>query len=51
VKKASISEWEKFSSFFIEKSEDIRLMAKEIIATGIKAADAVHVSCAHKWKV
>ena len=45
-KKRAIAQWEKLSSFFVEKSEEIRKMAKEIMTTGIKAADAVHVACA-----
>ena len=45
-KKKEIAQWEKLSSFFVEKSEEIRKMAKEIMTTGIKAADAVHVACA-----
>ena len=46
AKKTSISQWENLSSSFVEKSEEIRLLAKEIMATGIKAADAAHVACA-----
>ena len=46
AKKVAISQWENISSFFVEKSEEIRLIAKEILTTGIKAADAVHVACA-----
>jgi len=45
-KKKAIAQWEKLSSSFIEKSEEIRRMAKEIMETGIKAADAIHVACA-----
>jgi predicted nucleic acid-binding protein len=46
AKKRAISQWENISSSFVEKSEDIRLTAKEIMTTGIKAADAAHVACA-----
>jgi len=46
AKKIAISQWEYFSSSFIEKSEEIRLVAKEIMIAGISAADAVHVACA-----
>jgi predicted nucleic acid-binding protein len=45
-RKKAIAQWEKLSSSFIEKSEEIRHIAMEIIATGIKAADAAHVACA-----
>ena len=46
ARKDAISQWENISSFFVEKSEEIRLIAKEILTTGIKAADAAHVACA-----
>ena len=45
-KKKAIAQWEELSSSFVEKSEKIRKMAKEIMETGIKAADAIHVACA-----
>ena len=46
AKKMAISQWENLSSSFVEKSEEIKLIAKEIMTTGIKAADAAHVACA-----
>ena len=46
AKKTAISQWENFSSFFVGKSEEIRLIAKEIMTTGIQAADAAHVASA-----
>jgi predicted nucleic acid-binding protein len=46
AKKTSISQWENLSSFFVEKSEEIRLIAKDIMTSGVKAADAAHVACA-----
>jgi predicted nucleic acid-binding protein len=46
AKKNAISQWENLSSSFVEKSEEIRQIAKEIMTTGIKAADAAHVACA-----
>jgi predicted nucleic acid-binding protein len=46
AKKNAISQWENLSSSFVEKSEEIRKIAKEIMTTGIKAADAAHVACA-----
>ncbi|GHT62652.1 hypothetical protein AGMMS50239_16540 [Bacteroidia bacterium] len=45
-KRKAIAQWEKLSSFFIEMSQDIRTVAREIMATGIKEADAAHVACA-----
>ena len=46
AKKTAISQWESISSSFVEKSEEIRVIAKEIMITGIKAADAAHVASA-----
>ena len=46
AKKAAISQWANLSLTFVEKSEKIRLLAKEIMTKGIKAADAAHVACA-----
>ena len=46
AKKTAISQWENVSSSFVEKSEEIRFIAKEIMTAGIEAADAVHVACA-----
>jgi predicted nucleic acid-binding protein len=46
AKKKAISQWENICSFFVEKTEEIRLTAKEIMTNGIKAADAAHVACA-----
>jgi predicted nucleic acid-binding protein len=45
-KKEAIAQWENLSSFFVEKSEEIRILAKEIVMTGIKEADALHIACA-----
>ena len=45
-RKMAIAQWENLSLSFVEKSEEIRDVAKAIRATGIKAADAVHVACA-----
>ncbi|MCL2027274.1 MAG: PIN domain-containing protein [Bacteroidales bacterium] len=46
AKKTSISQWENLSSFFVEKSEEIRVIAKDIMTYGVKATDAAHVACA-----
>jgi len=45
-KKTAISEWKLLSSIVVDSSDSIRQMAREIISTGIKAADAAHVACA-----
>ena len=46
AKKNAISQWENLSLLFVDKSEEIRLVAKEIMKTGINAADAAHIACA-----
>jgi predicted nucleic acid-binding protein len=46
AKRMSISQWKNLSSSFVEKSEEIRLIAKDIMTTGVKATDAAHVACA-----
>ena len=46
MKRTAIAQWENLSSSFVEKSEEIRLIAKEIMTTGINAADAIQVACA-----
>jgi predicted nucleic acid-binding protein len=45
-KKEAIAQWENRSSSFVGKSEEIRTAAREIMATGIREADAIHVACA-----
>jgi predicted nucleic acid-binding protein len=45
-KKKAIAQWERLSSLFIEQSDEIVAMAKKIMTTGVKAADALHVACA-----
>ena len=45
-KKEAIAQWENLSTCFVEKSDEILETAKEIMSTGIKAADALHVACA-----
>jgi predicted nucleic acid-binding protein len=42
----AISQWENMSVAFVEKSDEIIDKAKEIMATGVHAADALHVACA-----
>ena len=46
AKKTAIYQWKNISSVFVEKSEEIGTIAKEITATGIRPADAAHVACA-----
>jgi len=45
-KKEAISLWEKLCSCFVDNSEEIRVLAKEIMKIGVKGADAIHVACA-----
>jgi predicted nucleic acid-binding protein len=45
-KRKAIAQWENLSSSFIEKSDKITAIAKEIAATGVKEFDAIHVACA-----
>jgi len=49
-KKNAIAQWENLSSYFVEKSEEISITAKEIMLSGIKTADAAHVACAISGK-
>ena len=46
AKKKAIAKWESLSLSFVEKSEEIRIIAKEIMVTGVQAVDAAHVACA-----
>lgn len=45
-KKTAIAKWETLSLHFVEKSDSVVALAKEIAATGIKPADALHIGCA-----
>ncbi|MDR3328811.1 MAG: hypothetical protein LBS63_01720 [Prevotellaceae bacterium] len=46
AKRASIAQWEALSSQFVEASADTTALAKEIVQTGIKEFDALHLACA-----
>ena len=46
AKRKAVAQWEKLSTVFVEKSETIRAVAKQIMATGVREADAVHVASA-----
>ena len=46
AKRNAIARWEKMSSLFITMSDEIVNEADIISLTGIKTADALHVSCA-----
>lgn len=46
AKRRAIGQWEKLSTAFVESSETIRRTAKQIVAQGVKEADAAHVACA-----
>jgi len=45
-KRQAIAEWEKLSTHFVRKSNEIVETAKDIAKTGVKAFDALHVACA-----
>ena len=45
-KRAAIAKWEHLSVRFIEKSDAITALAREIAATGIKPVDSLHIACA-----
>ena len=46
AKREAIAQWEKISIRFVERSEIITAMAREIAATGVKPADSLHIACA-----
>jgi predicted nucleic acid-binding protein len=45
-KRDAISKWENVSVEFVEKSDEVVALAKEIAATGLHSADSLHVACA-----
>jgi predicted nucleic acid-binding protein len=46
AKRIAIANWENLSVQFIGKSEPVTNLAKDIMATGIKAFDSLHIACA-----
>ena len=46
AKRMAIAQWEKQSVEFINESESLVELAREIEKTGIKAFDALHIACA-----
>ena len=44
--KTEIATWQSVAKEYIEKSENIAQMAKEIAATDVKTSDSIHVACA-----
>ena len=46
AKRAAIAEWEKNSVFFVEKSDSVVALARQISTTGVKPADSLHIACA-----
>ena len=46
AKKEAIAKWEKFSVRFIEKSDTVTVLARQIAETGVKPADSLHIACA-----
>ena len=45
-KRAAIAQWEKVSVRFVEKSDSITVLVRQIAAVGIKPADSLHIACA-----
>jgi len=46
AKRTAINKWEQISIHFVEKSDAVIALAREIEATGIKPADSLHIACA-----
>ena len=46
AKRENIAKWEKLSICFIEKSDAVTILAKQIAETGITPADSLHIACA-----
>jgi predicted nucleic acid-binding protein len=45
-KKNTIAQWEALSILFVKASSEIVSLAEDIMRTGIKAKDALHLACA-----
>ena len=46
AKRAAIGQWEKISACFVQKSDLVTALARQIESTGIKPADSLHIACA-----
>ncbi len=46
AKRYAIAQWEKVSSLFIAKSDEVTTIANAIATTSVSPADALHVACA-----
>jgi len=46
AKRSAIAKWEQISVRFIEKSDAVIALARDIAASGIKPADSLHIACA-----
>jgi predicted nucleic acid-binding protein len=46
AKRAAIAQWEKISAYFVQKSDSVTTLARQIEASGIKPADSLHIACA-----
>jgi predicted nucleic acid-binding protein len=46
AKRAAIAQWEHFSVRFVEKSDEIIALARQIAESGIKPTDSLHIACA-----
>jgi len=42
----AIAQWEKLSVRFVGRSDEVVALAKQVEASGIKPADALHIACA-----
>ena len=46
AKREAIAQWEKISASFVQKSDSVTALARQIEATGIRPADSLHIACA-----
>jgi predicted nucleic acid-binding protein len=46
AKKIAIAQWEQLSVQFVDKSDAVVSLAKDIMATGVKELDSLHIACA-----
>ena len=46
IRKDAIIKWKNVAQTYIEESENILLLAEELLLKGLKAKDALHIACA-----
>lgn len=46
AKKNAIASWRKLSTFYVDQNSEIELLAEEIMQSGLKEYDSLHVACA-----